>query len=100
MVTAKDGGARVQKLQQILNGYIKNGDDIIDIDPDAPIYDALVDEVVGTFPENAIVWCRYREDIRRVCKRLKFEGIPYLEMHGGVPTGQREAIRLQFQNSD
>jgi len=100
MVSAKDGGARVQKLQQILNGYIKDGDDIIDIDPDAPIYEALVEEVTGTFPENSIVWCRYREDIVRVCKRLKREGIPYLEMHGGVPTGKREDIRLQFQNSD
>jgi hypothetical protein len=100
VVTAADAGARVQKLQQILNGYVKNGDDIIDIDPDAPIYDALVDEIVGTYPENSIVWCRYREDIRRVCKRLKFEGIPFLEMHGGVPTAKREDIRLQFQNSD
>jgi hypothetical protein len=100
MVSAKDGGARVQKLQQILNGYVKDGDEIIDIDPAAPIYDALVDEVRGTFPENAIVWCRYREDIVRVCARLRKEGIQYLEMHGGVPTGKREDIRLQFQNSD
>jgi hypothetical protein len=99
MVSAKDAGARVQKLQQILNGYIKDGDDILEIDPEAPIYDALVDEVRGTFPENSIVWCRYREDIRRVCARLKFEGIRYLEFHGGVPTGKREDIRLQFQNS-
>jgi hypothetical protein len=100
MVSAKDAGARVQKLQQIVNGYIKDGDNIIDIDPDAPIYDALLDEVQGTFPENCIVWCRYREDIVRVCRRLKREGIPYLEMHGGVPTGKREDIRLEFQNSD
>lgn len=99
-VTAKDGGARVQKLQQILNGYIKDGDEIIDIDPNAPIYDALVDEIVGTFPENSIVWCRYHEDIRRVCARLKKEGIRTLELHGKVPTGDRERIRLEFQNSD
>jgi SNF2 family DNA or RNA helicase len=98
-VTAADAGARVQKLQQILNGYVKDGDDIIDIDPDAPIYDALVEEVLGTYPENSIVWCRYREDIVRVCRRLKLEGIKFLEFHGGVPTGKREAIRLQFQNS-
>ena len=100
VVTAVDAGARVQKLQQILNGYIKDGDDIRDIDPDAPVYDALVEEVLGTYPENSIVWCRFREDIVRVCKRLKREGIPYLEMHGGVPTGKREGIRLEFQNSD
>lgn len=100
MVAAKDGGARVQKLQQILNGYIKDGDNIIEIDPEPPIYNALVEEITGTFPENSIVWCRYREDIRRVCARLRKDGISYLEFHGGVPTGQREAVRLQFQNSD
>jgi len=100
MVSAKDAGARVQKLQQIVNGYLKDGDEIIDIDPDAPIYDALVDEVLGTYPENSIVWCRYREDIVRVCAKLRKAGIPVLEMHGGVPTGKREDVRLQFQNSD
>jgi Mesyanzhinovviridae DNA helicase len=98
-VSAIDAGARVQKLQQILNGYVKDGDNIISIDDEAPVYDALVDEVSGTLPENAIVWCRYHEDIRRVVARLKKEGIDVLEYHGLVPTGKREPIRLQFQNS-
>jgi hypothetical protein len=98
MVSAKDAGARVQKLQQILNGYIKDGDDIIDIDPLAPVYDALMDEVGGGLPGKTIVWCRYREDIRRVCARLKSEGFRVLEFHGGVPTEQREGIRLAFNN--
>jgi hypothetical protein len=98
MVTAKDGGARVQKLQQILNGYVKDGDSIIDIDPEAPVYDAIVDEVGGTLPGKSIVWCRYREDIRRVCERLRKEGFKVLEMHGGIATAEREPIRLAFQN--
>lgn len=98
MVTAKDAGARMQKLQQIVNGYVKDGDNIIDIDPDAPVYEALLDEVCGTLPGKSIVWCRYREDIRRVCAKLRKEKLRVLEFHGGVPTGQREGIRLQFQN--
>lgn len=97
-VAAPDGGPRMQKLQQIVNGYIKDGDRIIDIDPEAPIYEALVDEVGGTLPGKSIVWCRYREDIRRVCARLKKAGYRVLEFHGGVPTGKREDIRLAFQN--
>lgn len=98
MVTAKDGGARVQKLQQILNGYVKDGDNIIDIDSDAPVYQALLEEVGGTLPGKSIVWCRYREDIRRVCAKLRQAGYGVLEFHGGVPTDQREPVRLQFQN--
>jgi SNF2 family DNA or RNA helicase len=98
MVAAPDGGPRMQKLQQILNGYVKDGDSIIDIDPDAPIYHALVDEVMGTLPGKSIVWCRYREDIRRCCAILRKYKLKVLEFHGGVPTGKREAIRLAFQN--
>ena len=87
----------MMKLQQILNGYIKNEDTITEIDPDAPIYDALSEEVGGTLPGKSIVWCRYREDIRRVCKRLKRDGYQVLEFHGGIPTGKREGVRLAFQ---
>jgi hypothetical protein len=96
-ITAIDAGARMMKLQQILNGYIKNEDTITEIDPDAPIYDALSEEVGGTLPGKSIVWCRYREDIRRVCKRLKRDGYQVLEFHGGIPTGKREGVRLAFQ---
>jgi hypothetical protein len=98
VVTAIDGGARMIKLQQILNGYVKDEDDIIDVDPDAPIYQALVEEVGGTLPGKTIVWCRFREDIRRCCTILKRAKFKVLEFHGGVPTGQREGIRLAFQN--
>lgn len=97
-ITAKDAGARVQKLQQILNGYIKDGDQIIEIDPDAPVYRALTEEVDGTLPGKSIVWCRYREDIKRCVAKLKLRGHRVLEYHGGVPVGQRESIRLAFQN--
>jgi hypothetical protein len=101
MVSAKDAGARVIKLQQILNGYVKDGDDIISIDDEAPIYDALVEQVRGT-PGKSIVWCRFREDIRRVSEKLREalrgEGKKVLEFHGGIPTGQREPTRLAFQN--
>jgi SNF2 family DNA or RNA helicase len=99
IVTAKDAGARVMKLQQILNGYIKNEDGIVEIDPDAPIYGALLDEVAGTLPGKSIVWCRYREDIRRACAVLRKNKFKVLEFHGGVPLGKREGIRVAF-NTD
>ena len=100
MVSAKDGGARFIKLQQIVNGYLMHEGRIIDIDPDAPIYAATIEQIEGTLPGKSIVWCRFREDIRRLKKKLDEAGIQYLEYHGGVPTAQREPVRLAFQNDD
>lgn len=94
---APDGGPRMIKLQQILNGYVKDGDEIITIDENAPIYRALCEEVYGTLPGKSIVWCRYREDIRRCVAKLSRWGFKCLEFHGGVPTSQREGIRVAFQ---
>ncbi len=98
MVAAKDGGARMMKLQQIINGYVMDDGKIVNIDPDAPVYHALLEQVAGTLPGKSLVWCRYREDIRRVCAILRKNKFKVLEFHGGVPTGQREGIRLAFQN--
>jgi hypothetical protein len=97
-VAAPDAGARVMKLQQILNGYVKLDTEIITIDEDAPIYQAMIEEVYGTLPGKTIIWCRYREDIRRVLSKLRSYWFKPLEFHGGVPTDKREGIRLAFQN--
>jgi hypothetical protein len=97
-VSAPDGGPRVQKLQQILNGYVMSPEGIVTIDPDAPIYDAMVEQVDGTLPGKTIIWCRFREDIRRCAIKLKEAGYRFHEYHGGVPTEDREDIRLSFQN--
>lgn len=96
IVTAADAGARMMKLQQILNGYVKLDDEIINIDEDAPIYEAMLDEVYGTLPGKTIIWCRYHEDIRRVCQKLKRAGFQALEFHGKIPTDKREGVRVAF----
>ena len=98
-IVVPDAGARMQKLQQIVNGYCMKDGQIFTIDDNAPIYDALIEQVGGTLPGKSIVWCRYREDIRRCVAKLNYAGLPTLEFHGGVPTAQREPIRLEFQTS-
>lgn len=97
-IKAMDAGARMIKLQQIINGYIKDTETgkIIDIDPHAPIYEALVEQVSGTLPGKTIVWCRFREDIARCVQRLKRSGFGVLEFHGGIPNSKREPIRKAF----
>jgi SNF2 family DNA or RNA helicase len=98
MVAAADGGPRVMKLQQILNGYVMDTElnKIIEIDPEAPIYTALREQVEGSLPGKTLVWARYREDIRRCVEVLKPFGV--LEYHGGVPNTKREGIRLEFND--
>jgi SNF2 family DNA or RNA helicase len=98
-VAAPDAGPRMMKLQQIVNGYLYDNGTAIEIDPDAPIYDAMLEQVGGTLPGKSIVWCRFREDIRRCAAKLKKAGYEVLEYHGGVPTEQREPVRLDFQNN-
>lgn len=103
-ISAKDGGARVQKLQQIVNGYMidtARGGTIVDIDRDAPIYTALMDEITGTFPGKSLVWCRYHEDIRRVIYRLRDHDIPYVEYSGRITDiHERERYRWRFNHDD
>jgi len=102
-VTAKDGGARVQKLQQILNGYIIDTPTgrVIEVDPAAPIYDALLEQIEGTLPGKSLVWCRYHEDIRRIKKLLTFKKHRFVEYHGQITNiEERERQRHQFNDDE
>lgn len=101
LITAEDGGPRMIKLQQVLMGYIMDTEQnkIITIDEEAPVYKAILDEVMGTLPGKSIVWFRYREDIRRMIPVLKKAGLSPLEFHGGIPTSQREKVRKDFQQN-
>lgn len=102
-VTAKEGGARMQKLQQIADGWLRDTatGKVHTIDPEAPIYAAAIDEIRGTLPGKTLVWCRFKEDIARLGATLKKHRMKYVEYHGDVPGGAtaREANRVAF-NAD
>ena len=98
MVTVKDAGPRMMKLQQILSGFIMDtkAKVIRTIDSDAPIYDAVIDEIDGTLPGKALVWCRYKEECRRLAAKLRARGDHVLEYWGDFSTTVREANRAEF----
>jgi hypothetical protein len=100
-VTAKEGGPRMMKLQQILSGFVidSNTGQIHDIDPDCPIYEAAIDEISGTWPGKALVWCRYKEECRRLARKLRAMGRSVLEYHGDFSADVREANRMRFLDS-
>jgi superfamily II DNA or RNA helicase len=101
-VIVKDAGPRMMKPQQILSGYIADTATkrILTIDEDAPIYDATLDEIEGTFPGKALVWCRYKEDCRRLAAKLRKKRKSVLEYWGDYPTDVREANRAKFLQPD
>lgn len=96
--TVKDAGPRMMKLQQILSGYVMDtkARTILTIDEDAPIYDVVIDEIRGTTPGKALVWCRYKEDCRRLARKLAAAKIPVLQYWGDYSTTVREANRARF----
>ena len=101
-IAVKDGGPRMMKLQQILSGFIMDTKTktIRTIDPDAPIYDAVIEEIEGTLPGKALVWCRYKEECRRLAAKLRKRGDHVLEYWGDFSTTVREANRAKFLRSD
>lgn len=97
-ITVIETIARLTKMQQVLGGFIidANGQ-VHSIDDNPPRLEALVDEVSGGLPGKTIVWCRFREDIRRASLALSEAGLSCVEYHGGISQGQREINLARFQ---
>lgn len=102
VIAVKDAGPRMMKLQQILSGFVMDtkAKVIRTIDADAPIFDAVMDEIDGTFPGKALVWCRYKEECRRLKAKLLARGLHVLEYWGDYSTTVREANRAKFLRPD
>ncbi len=98
-VSAKEAAGRLSKLQQILGGFVYDVKGaVVNIDSNPPRLDAVAEEALGTLPGKFIVWCRFTEDIRRVTKRLRNEGLNIVEFHGKISDGQKEDSLDRFQN--
>lgn len=100
-IAAKDAGPRMMKLQQILHGYVMDTEarKLIEIDPDATIYDALYEQIVGGLPGKTLVWCRYKADIRRIIRKLP-GNLGIVQYHGDIPVNEREKNRIEFNTND
>lgn len=101
-VEAVDGGARLVKLQQMLGGFVVDVDGQVRElvpDDDNPRLQAMLDEVRSS-DRKVIVWCKYREDIRRVVRTLTKEGIRCVEYHGAVHSQAKRQQAIDAFNSD
>jgi hypothetical protein len=94
-----EGGVRMLKLQQILGGWMNDEAGVpVSIDDKPPRLDAMWEQVEGS--DKAIVWCRFKEDVRRVVARLKKEGVKVVEYHGDVKASDRVRALERFQSDE
>ena len=93
-VEAIEPGVQLIRLQQILSNYCLTDElDLETVDKKKePRLDALMDCISGP----TIVWCRFREDLRRVVMRLRKEGITCVEYHGTVKQADRREALTWF----
>jgi SNF2 family DNA or RNA helicase len=90
-VVAQLAVTKALRLQQIVTGFAKTEDGSVHKIKDNPRIKALEDLLEQLTPEHkVIVWSVFHEnyaDIAKVCEKLK---IPYTELHGKIPQGQRD----------
>lgn len=91
-VVAQMAVTKALRLQQIVTGYAKTEEgDVYSIkeNPRLEALSELLEDLAGN--HKIIVWSVFHEnyaDIAKLCKKLK---IGYRELHGRVPTGERDA---------
>lgn len=93
--------ASLVKLQQITSGYVvvPGREELLYIGDGNPRIQAVVDALEDV-KGKAIVWARFREEVRALAAALKAAGKVCVEYHGGVNPADREAAIDRLQHGD
>lgn len=92
--------AHLLKLQQVLSGFLLSDDGrVVELVRDPPRVRVMVEEVLGSDPRSAIVWCRFRHEIRTAVRALREAGVTAFEYHGGRNAAQRAAALEGFRDA-
>jgi SNF2 family DNA or RNA helicase len=95
-----EGGVRLLKLQQVLSGFIIDQEgEVHDVPGKNPRLDALSTEVLLS-PGKSIVWCRFREDIKRVAARLEADGLRVVTYYGATTASNKLKAKAAFREDD
>jgi superfamily II DNA or RNA helicase len=97
MVGALNVAASLSKLQQITSGFLIDSEGKIAwrAEPN-PRIKVLLDVIEEAGSAQAIVWCRFREDVEAVKAALKNATVSLSEYHGGLSSDEKEANKLDF----
>jgi hypothetical protein len=99
-ITAPLATVRLLRLQQVLCGYLPDGDhadklhQIVEPE-DNPRLLAFA-QLAETIPHQAIVWCRFRQDVTLVCQQLEQLGLTWGRYDGECDQEQREETLRRF----
>lgn len=100
-ITPVERIAAVTKLSQVVSGYFiipgTNGE-INPIMPreSNPKIEALMDELEDG-DESVIIWARFHNEIRDICRSLSIAHIKHVEYHGGISQTNRQLAIDAFQ---
>lgn len=101
-IEATEAAVRLIKLQQILGGFAVdtegNLQSLID-DESNPRLQAVLNELEGS-EKKTIIWCKFREDIRRVVRTLDKNGHRCVEYHGAIHSQQKRQEAIDLFNND
>lgn len=103
---AYDGGVKALKMKQILSGFwIGEGKTINQIfanDNENPRLALLANEIenVHEAGEKAIVWCEFKEDIRKVMALCERMGVSAAAYYGEIDAATRRKNEVAFREQD
>lgn len=97
-ITASIVLAQMTRLQQILGGYVKHEDQVIEIVPPDrnPKVQATLKKIAEA-PGQVIVWFRFREELAAVAALCP---CPCYEFHGSMNTKEKLQVRKGFKRGD
>lgn len=108
MATAATAMEVVIRLRQICCGFVKHVEEL-GTEAGGPFYTFLehnrTKELLRTIEESSgkvIIWCAFKEDVRRVCEALRKDHGPESVVHyyGGTSDEDRQTALTRFNNPD
>src|SRR5690606_17402997 len=99
-VEAEAAITRLLRLQQVICGYLGTGpgEPIRAIDPKKnPRLEVAVDDILLDLPHQALVWCRFTEDVDQLMRALGKKAARY---DGQVDADGRSFAKAAFQKGD
>lgn len=100
IVTLKQATQRLNKLQQVVGGFLIDGEGVAHTIPgENPKLERLSDEVYFA-PGKTIVWCQFQWEIDTVVQRLEDDGWEVMQYHGRVSDEDKARVRAEFNESE
>ena len=94
VINAPETITRMLRMQQILCGWVPAETNAVPIDPNNPRIEALK-EILASISSKAIIWARFKADIRAIEAVLGDEAVSY---YGDVKSDDRTKAVDLFQN--